>query len=272
VRPADAVREAERQLAEAGVPTPRADAELIVAHTLGLSRSALYAAARPVEAEPLRALLDRRLQREPLAYVLGEWGFRRLTLAVDARVLVPRPETEMVVERCLTLLGELESPRVLDVGTGSGAIALAVADEHPGARVIGVDISAEALAVARANARRHGLDDRVAFRHGDLLAGLPGPFDLVASNPPYVRSQEIAGLEPEVREWEPRSALVAPGMTLELARLAFGVLAPGGRLVLECADGRAGEAREAFLRFGYEDVTVTRDLGGVERVVDGCRP
>jgi release factor glutamine methyltransferase len=272
LRPADAVREAERELAAAGVPTPRADAELLVAHALGLSRSALYAAPRPVDAEPLRALLERRLRREPLAYVLGEWGFRRLALAVDARVLVPRPETEIVVERCLALLEELEAPRVLDVGTGSGAIALALADEHPGARVTAVDASEEALAVARANARRHCLEDRVAFLRGDLLAGLSGPFELVASNPPYVRPEEIATLEPEVRDWEPRKALVAPGMTQEVARRALGVLVRGGRLVLECADGRAEEVAEALRRSGYDDVMVTRDLANVQRVVDGRRP
>ena len=137
--PLDAVHQVARELDEAGVPSPRVDAELLVAHVLRLSRTELYAADRPVGDEQLtrlRALVERRRAREPLAYVLGEWGFRRLMLAVDGRALVPRPETEGVVERCLVHLRGLASPRVLDVGTGSGAIALAIADEHPGARVI----------------------------------------------------------------------------------------------------------------------------------------
>ena len=232
MRALEAVRETERELAGAGIPWPRADAEFLVAHVLGLSRSALYSAGGPVDREALAPLVARRARREPLAYVLGEWGFRRLSLAVDPRVLVPRPETEIVVERCLALLAGVESPRVLDVGTGSGAIALAIADEHPGARVWAVDTSSEALAVARENARRHGLADRVEFARGDVLAGLPGPFELVVSNPPYVRPHEIASLEPEVRDWEPRGALVAPGTAEKVARRALAVLAPDGGLVL----------------------------------------
>src|SRR5204863_4446601 len=153
----EALAEAERRLAAAGIETPRVDAEWLVAHVLGTTRSGL-AARGDDGVEGLELLLARREAREPLAYVLGEWGFRRLTLRTDRRALVPRPETEVVVERCLALLDGLDRPRVLDVGTGTGAIALAIADEHPGARVTGVDTSLEALALARKNAARTGLD------------------------------------------------------------------------------------------------------------------
>jgi release factor glutamine methyltransferase len=187
VSPLDAVHEAAGELEAAGVPSPRVDAELLVAHVLGVSRTGLYASDRALGAEELtrlEALLERRRAREPLAYVLGEWGFRRLVLTVDPRALVPRPETEVVVERCLAHLGALESPRVADVGTGSGAIALAIADEHPGARVVAVDRSEGALARARENQERTGRAGPVELRQGDHRDGLAGPVDHVVSKPP----------------------------------------------------------------------------------------
>ena len=272
--PLDAVRDAERELGAVGVPTPRVDAELLVAHVRGIARSRLYAGDAPLdegEAAALRALVERRRAREPLAYVLGEWGFRRLTLAVDERVLVPRPETEILVERCLERLAPLAAPHVLEVGVGSGAIALALADEHRGARVTAVDSSAEALEVAAVNARRNGLGDRVELVHGDVFAGLRGPYDLVVSNPPYVRASELDGLEPEVRDHEPRDALVGPGVTEAIAAGARGLLAAGGWLVLECGGGQAEALARRLHGLGYEDVAVTPDLNGVGRVVDGRR-
>jgi release factor glutamine methyltransferase len=268
----EAVRAAERELGAAGVPEPRTDAELLVAHVLGRRRSELYGGGCEVDdaaMRRLRPLLDRRFAREPLQYVLGEWGFRRLTLSLDKRVLVPRPETEILVERCLFLLREHAEPHVLDVGVGSGAIALALADEHSGACVTGVDASTGAIAVARANARRSGLAARVELVVSDLLRGLAGPYDLVVSNPPYVHADEVEALDPEVREWEPRSALVAPGLTEAIAREARGVLRPGGWLALECADGQASRVAELLRSVGYEEITVTPDLNGTDRVVDG---
>ena len=160
----EALAEAERRLAAAGVDTPRVDAEWLVAHLLGSTRSGLVARLDE-EVEGLEPLLARRERREPLAYVLGEWGFRRLTLKTDARALVPRPETETLVDRALALAEGIERPRILDVGVGSGAIALALKDERPDARVTGVDVSAEALALAGENAGRLGLE--IELRHGD---------------------------------------------------------------------------------------------------------
>jgi len=257
------------------VPSPLVDAELLVAHVLGVSRTGVYAADGALDGEQLarlRELVARRRAREPLAYVLGEWGFRRLVLTVDRRALVPRPETEVVVERCLVHLREQEGPRVLDVGTGSGAIALAIADEHPGARVVAVDRADEALALAGENLARTGLDGRVELRRGDLLDGLEGPFDLVVSNPPYVPAAEFDSLQPEIRLYEPYDAVVGEGVWEEIARDARGVLPAGGRLVLECGDGQAAEVAEGLAALGYDEVLCTPDLAGRDRAVEARRP
>ncbi|HYI75775.1 MAG TPA: peptide chain release factor N(5)-glutamine methyltransferase [Gaiellaceae bacterium] len=262
------------RLSAAGCESPGVDAEILLAHVVGVTRSqlALESSRKLAKGEKrsLELLVARREAREPLAYVLGEWGFRRLTLAVDRRVLVPRPETEVVVERCLARLGGFEAPRVLDVGTGSGAIALAIADEHPGARVVGVDASPAALEVAGANAVRCGL--AIELREWDLFRGLPdGPWDLVVSNPPYVQPAEIDSLEPEVRDWEPRHALVSVGATEAVARGALAVLGPGGVLVLEIGAGDRVRVSALLNELGYAEVATTRDLAGRDRVVEAVR-
>jgi release factor glutamine methyltransferase len=267
-----ALESAAERLEAAGIDTARVDAELLLAHILGATRSGLYLerhrALDDFQHAELEHLLARREAREPLAYVLGDWGFRRLTLELDARAFVPRPETEIVVERCLALVRELETPRILDVGTGSGAIALALADEHPGALVTGIDSSDDALELARANAARLGLDVELV-RH-DLFAGLPeGPWDLVVSNPPYIRPDEIQRLDPEVQDWEPRQALVGEGATEAIAEDARRVLSAGGALVLETADGDAPRVAALLRSLGYRDVRVTPDLAGRDRVVEG---
>jgi release factor glutamine methyltransferase len=229
-----ALQEAEERLTEAGVDSPQVDAELLLAHVLGTTRSGLHADSRRElsddELGELESLVARRAAREPLAYVLGEWGFRRLILSVDPRVLVPRPETEVVVERCLARIAGLREPRVLDVGTGSGAIALAIADEHPGA------------------------------------------WDLVVSNPPYIGEAEVENLGPEVRDWEPRAAVVGEGTTEGVARAALGVLRPGGALVLETAGGGAEEVANLLRELGYDDVRATDDLTARSRVAEGLAP
>ena len=259
-------------LAGKGVGSPRVDSEHLVAKALGLSRLDLYLQHdRELTGEELaeaRELVRRRGTREPLAYVLGEWGFRRLTLTTDKRALVPRPETEIVVERCLAHLAGIDEPDVLDVGVGSGAISLAIADEHPGARVTAIDASEEALALAKENMERTGL--AVDLLLHDLRDGLPGgPYDLVVSNPPYVLPEEIDSLDPEVRDWEPRQALVGRDATEAIARSAPAVLRRGGWLVLEVADGGAQATSDVLTALRFRSVSRSLDLAERERVVEG---
>jgi release factor glutamine methyltransferase len=263
----EVLRRATAYLEEQGIDTPRLDAELMLGHALGLSRLELYTQHdRPLtddERTAFRELVRRRAAREPVAYVIGEWGFRRLTLRLDGRALVPRPETEILVERCLTLLAGIDEPRVLDVGVGSGAIALAIVDEHPGARVTGVDTSPGALALARENADLNGL--AVELREGDLDEAA-GDWELVVSNPPYVAPAEYDALQPEIRLWEPREALVGEGLHEEIARRVR-----RGALALEVGDGQAPAVVAALIDLGYHEVTITPDLAGRERVVEGRR-
>ena len=256
----EALAVAERRLAAAGVETPRVDAEWLVAHLLGATRSGL-AARMDDEVEGLGPLLARREAREPLAYVLGEWGFRRLTLRTDARALVPRPETEVLVERALALAAAVERPRILDVGVGSGAIALALKDERPDAQVTGVDVSPDALALARENAERLGLE--VELRQGDGAVAAAEGWDVVVANPPYVES--LDDVQAELR-WEPEVALVGRGEHERLARAAKARF-----VVFEVGDGQAQETAAGLAALGCADVRVTPDLTGVERVVEGRR-
>ena len=270
--PLDAVHEVELELRAAGVPSPRVDAEILVADVLGIARSELYASSSPVTAYErgrLDELVRRRIRREPLAYIVGEWGFRRLLLTVDDRALIPRPETEVVVERCLAFLDNFVEPRVLDVGVGSGAIALAIADEHEGAEVVAVDSSERALSLARENKERAGVNGRVSLVLGDLLSDVEGPFDLVVSNPPYVTPEEYDTLQPEIRLYEPYEALVGVDVGAKVAGSARALLRPGGRLVLECGDGQAAGLAGALRSLGYSDVLETPDLAGRDRVVEG---
>jgi len=269
----DVLRRAAEHLGKTS-ETGRLDAEILLAHSLGRKRIELYTDFdRPLsgaELDGYRALVARRAKREPVAYILGEWGFRRLTLAVDRRALIPRPETEIVVERCLARLREVENPRVLDVGTGTGAIALALADELPGSRVTAIDVSGDALALARENVARTGLD--VELLEHDLRSGIPaGPWDLVVSNPPYVEPDELDSLIPDVRDFEPHLALVGRGATEALARAATAELASGAWLVLEVGDGGRSLAVALLDELGYVEVTTTADLTGRDRVVEGRR-
>ena len=254
----DALAEAERRLAAAGLDTPRVDAEWLVVHLLGTTRSGL-AARLDEEVEGLEPLLVRREAREPLAYVLGEWGFRRLTLKTDARALVPRPETEVLVERALALAGGIERPWILDVGVGSGAIALALKDERADAQVTGVDVSADALALAGENADRLGLE--VELRLGEGASAAAEGWDVVVANPPYVESLE--DVQPELC-WEPALALVGRGEHARLARAANTRF-----IVFEVGDGQASEVAGVLEALGWDDVRVTPDLAGTERVVEG---
>jgi release factor glutamine methyltransferase len=263
------VERAAATLAEHGVEAPRVDAEWIVAHVSGVSRSAVAVADDDVDERAVERLVRRRAAREPLAYVLGEWGFRRLTLRCDPRALVPRPETELLVERCLERLHGMPAPRVLDVGTGTGAVALALADEAD-AEVTATDVSRDALALAAENATRAGL--QIELVRGDVCDGLPaGPWDAIVSNPPYVKVGEWERLSPEVREWEPRDALVDEGQTDAIVRAALPELRLGGALLLEVHEANAEAVAEAMRDGGYDGVTITRDLAGRDRIVEGER-
>jgi release factor glutamine methyltransferase len=256
----EALAGAERRLSAVGVDSPRVDAELLVAHVLGTTRSGVYADLDREVGGSLEPLLARREQREPLAYVLGEWGFRRLILKTDTRALVPRPETEIVVERALALLEGIPAPRVLDIGVGSGAIALALKDERRDAEVVGVDVSQDALALARENAQALGLD--VDLREGGLESAADG-WDLVVSNPPYV--DKLEGLQPELQH-EPKRALLGEGFHERIAHTARTRF-----LVLEVGDGQAQAVADVLSAAGYGTVRITRDLAGMDRVVEGSR-
>jgi release factor glutamine methyltransferase len=257
-------------LSAAGVDTPRLDAEVLLAHALGVDRLVLLTDRdRRVEGPAVRAFQDavrrRSVQREPVAYITGVKGFRRLDLGVDPRVLIPRPETETLVEAALDLP---RGARVVDVGTGSGAVALALKDERPDLDVVGTDTSADALAVARANAARLGLD--VAFVLGDLLAGA-GAVDAVVSNPPYV--EDSAPLAPEIARHEPAAALYAgaDGLTVIRRLVAAAAASPARFVALEVGMGQAGEVGDVLRAAGFHAVEVRRDLAGIERVVAARR-
>ena len=269
----DALAAAIARLAAAGVPEPRADAEVLLARALGTTRAGLVVVARrplpEAAARGFATLVGRRAAREPLHYIVGEREFWSLPLAVDRRVLVPRPETELVVETALGLAPGAR--RILDIGTGSGAIAAALARELPAARVWASDVTADALAVARANLARHA--PGVVLVRGDLLAPFrTAAFDLVAANPPYVTDAALGGLAPEVRDHEPRVALAAgPDGLAALGRLvaeAPRVLAPGGWLVMEVGAGQAAAVRRLAEASGrYVRIEVVRDHAGIERVL-----
>ena len=271
----DALARATSRLVAVGVESARLESELLLAKACDdCARALLYAELdREMSDEQVGAFdanLVRREQREPLAYILGEWGFRRLTLKTDRRALIPRPETEIVVERALEHIREIDEPRVLDVGTGTGAIALAIADEVPAAQVTAIDVSDEALSLARENLELTGIDGRVRLVEHDLTSGLGDhDFDLVVSNPPYVEPDELPTLQPEVRDWEPHVALVASSATELLAAASREALRPGGWLVLETAAGAGDRVERLLTELGFEDVTITPDLAGRDRVAEG---
>lgn len=270
---AEALGGAVDALTAAGVDSPRLDAELLLESVSGYSRADLIASP---EAElpkgtgrEFAGLIRRRSSREPVAYILGRKGFRSLELRCDRRALIPRPETELLVEIAL----EIAPRRVLDVGTGTGAIALAIADEMPGCEVFATDTSPEALSLARENAESLGSSDRISFI-ADSVPPDSGSFDLLVSNPPYVSEMEWQGLEPELREFEPRQALVPGPSGLEAFTELIGGLSGISRLpeipasiALEVGEGQAAEVSAMLEAVGYERIEIRPDLAGIERVV-----
>ncbi len=267
-------------LEAAGVEQPRRDARLLLAEALG-GRPDLVTGypERPLDpdqASRFRVLVGRRAAREPVSRVLGRREFWSLDLRINADVLDPRPESETVVEAVLERIGDRQAPvRILDLGTGSGCLLLALLSELPRARGLGVDISPAALAVARENARAVGLSPRAAFRQGNWAQGLTGSWQVIVSNPPYIMDSDIADLAPEVARYDPKLALSggADGLAAyrslapEVARL----LASSGILALEVGAGQAGEVGRLLGAAGLAGVDCMRDLGGVERCVLATR-
>lgn len=266
----DALDSARIALTAAGCGTPRLDAELLLGAAMGVGRAALIAdpgrELAPEAARRFQAAAARRRDREPVAYILGTKGFRRLELAVDPRVLIPRPETEHLVEAVLDLPA---GATVCDVGTGSGAVALALADERPDLRVLATDADPGALAVARENARR--LELPVALYEGDLLDGVPSGLDAVVANLPYV--PQGTSLEPEIARHEPALALYGGPEGIELIRRLIPAAADrgAGTVALEVGAGQAGAVAGLLRAAGYAEVQVRQDLAGIDRVLVGRR-
>lgn len=264
-------------LKEWGVPNPRLDAEVLLAHVLQVDRIRLYVEhdrpLEPAELDAYRKAVARRARREPVAYITGEKEFYGLTLAVDKRTLIPRPETEILVEQVVKASGRARQGalELVDVGTGSGAVAIAVCKAAPAARAAAVDVSKPALEVAQANARRHGVAERIEFLHGDLLEPVQGrTFDGIAANLPYVPDGELAGLEPELAH-EPREALAGGRDGLQLIRrllaAALRHLKPGGFVALEIGSAQGAEVLAMGREAGLGEGTVHNDLAGLPRVV-----
>jgi release factor glutamine methyltransferase len=272
------VDEASRRLAAAGVESSHLDAQLLMAEAAGVAREAVVTGSielSPAILKKFDALIARREKREPIAYIVGHKEFYSLEFEVTPAVLIPRPETEFVVTAALECIAAKAEARVLDIGTGSGAIAIAIAVNAPRAQITTVDISADAIAVASRNARRHRVEDRVTIRRGDCFHMLDGgaslgKFDVIVSNPPYLHDAEIASLEPEVYRFEPRIALNGGATGLDvLQRITIGArehLATNGELILEMGVGHAGDVVGLITRAGLHVTDVINDLAGQMRV------
>jgi release factor glutamine methyltransferase len=272
---------ARKRLDAAGIDGPVIDARLLVEAAADATRADIIADPHRMltveQAGRLEDFLARRERREPVSHILGRRGFWKIMLRVTPDVLTPRPDTETLVELALRWFPEARAFNVLDLGVGSGAILLAILAERPAAKGLGVDVSEAALAVARDNAASLGLGGRTALLRGDWTAGLAEEsFDLVVSNPPYIRSAEIEGLQPEVRDYEPRLALDGGPDGLDAYRIlaveALRVLKPGGRFLMEIGYDQAADVEALFRAAGAVDVGTAKDLADRDRVVFGAKP
>lgn len=273
-------RRARTVLKAAGIVDPVREAEWLLAHALGLPSHVLLLegdrAVSELQAERAGTFIRRRASREPLQYLLGTQEFMGLDMAVTPDVLIPRPETELLVEETLRAIAGVSAPRLADVGTGSGCIAVAVVRERPDATMYALDISASALAVARANAIRHGAFDRIRFVQTDLLGAFSvmaqESFDVIVSNPPYIPVGDVDGLQPEVARYEPQLALAAGSDGLDyhrwLLREAPFFLKPGRCLIMELGCGQAGSVMSLARQSGaFDSVECRKDAAGIERVL-----
>ena len=276
----EALRQAEAQIALQNIPDARIEAELLLMHALGIQRAELYARlAEPLPSvvrDKFEALVERRLRHEPAAYILGRHEFYGVELYVDSRVLIPRPETELLVETALAFVerrfGKGQPCSIVDAGTGSGAIAIALALHLPQARIYATDVSSGAIDVARVNCTRHGVNGRVDLLLGDLLDPLSRSVDLIVANLPYVKDADIPQLMPEIRDFEPVAALAGGVDGLDKVRLLLaqskGHLLPRGAVMLEIGLGQAEEAVSIAARhFPESKVDLLKDFAGIERVL-----
>ncbi|MFO0693236.1 MAG: peptide chain release factor N(5)-glutamine methyltransferase [Polyangiales bacterium] len=267
-----------KDFAARGIDSPRLDAELLVSLALGIGRVQIYLdldrPLAPDELTRIRELVGRRRKREPVAYIVGKRDFYGRTFEVTKDVLIPRPDTEILVERALAHLPADEPKRVLDLCTGSGCVAICLAALRASAVVLATDVSEEALGVARRNAASNGVDSRISFHRGDLFEAVRGeaPFDVVTANPPYIPSRDIEGLDPDVASFEPRLALDGGADGLDfyrrLAKEAPARLVDGGVLLVEVGQGQAADVEQAFLSAGAIETRITDDYGKVARVVE----
>jgi release factor glutamine methyltransferase len=272
------------RFARAGIDSAEADARLLIAHALDIERTTVVTHGERVLSErelaAIEAVAGLRLARKPVARIVGRREFWSLSLAVTPDVLVPRPDTETVVEAALDAISrdttQLESLRILDIGTGSGALLLALLSDLPNATGVGTDLSEAALGVARANAERHALAARCAFVACDIAAAVRGRFDLVVANPPYIAHADMAALDPEVREHDPALALDGGHDGLDcyraIAAAAPGLLAEGGRLIVELGAGQEPAVRAIFTAAGLAPGSAQKDLAGIPRALGACLP
>jgi len=269
------LEEAESRFGARGLSTPGLDAQVLLAHCTGRDRQFLYAhptsELSDAEEKRFRLLVARRAKGEPVAYITGEKEFWSRTLEVTPDVLIPRPDTEILVEEVLKLFGREEKVRILEIGTGSGAISVALASELAQVSITAIDFSPEALAVAGKNALNNGVGERISFLCGDMFEPVRGTFDIIISNPPYISEEEFNLLAPEVREYEPRRALVAgPDGTEFHRRIVQGArpfLAKGGWLAMELGAGQRDALEKILHENDYCDTVFHRDYAGIERVL-----
>lgn len=274
---AEALKSASQQLREADVPNDLLDAQTLLAHTLGQDRTYLIIHFNQPLADDVQShyqsLIQRRVAREPLQYIVGTQEFYGLEFEVTPDVLIPRPETELLVEETLRLAAELSAPLIVDIGTGSGCIAVTLARELPTARVIALDVSAAALAVAQRNAVRNGVQARVELIESDLLTNLPADCraDFILSNPPYIAQSEMPTLQREVRDWEPTIALTDFGDGLQFYRRLLADaprhLQPGGYLLVEMGYQQAEMIKALVARAVWREPKALHDLQGIERTL-----
>jgi release factor glutamine methyltransferase len=268
-------REAIRQ---SGIENPELEASVLLAKAFNIEARDIYAHPErqlgPEEVEEFNRLLERRIRREPMAYILGEKEFYSRSFSVTPDVLIPRPETEILVEEALKILENFTSPWIIDVGTGSGCIAVTLGCERRDARIFATDISYEALLIARKNSERHGVSQGVSFVRSDLLSCFKDKsFDLVVSNPPYVKGSDYVSLDRDIRDYEPEISLLGgeegidyiKGIIFQSKR----ALKKGGWCIIEVGVDQSGRVTEMFEEAGFKDISLTRDLSGVERVIKG---